>query len=105
LLARAAQLDASHYFRRSAGLHYRVCVGRAFPAFFLFFEALSYGKQVRQALIKRRMAWIERERKRRFVGVFLLDLRCKYRRFCVGCGSAGTLMAAAVRKESKTPLC
>ena len=70
LLARAAQLDASHHFRRSSGLHYRVCVRRAFPAFFLFFETLSYGKQVRQALIRRRMAWIERERKRRFVGVF-----------------------------------
>jgi hypothetical protein len=40
------------------------------PPFFLFFETLSYGKQVRQALIRRRMAWIERERKRRFVGVF-----------------------------------
>jgi hypothetical protein len=41
-------------------------LGVRFPPFFLIFETLSYGKQVRYALIKRRMAWIERERKRRF---------------------------------------
>jgi hypothetical protein len=46
--------------------------------FFFVLETLFYGWQVRYALIKRRMAWIERERKRRFVGVVLFDLRCKH---------------------------
>ncbi len=78
LLAGAAQLDATYYFGRSAGLYYRVCFERAFPVFFFVLETLSYGWQVRYALIKRRMAWIERERKRRFVGVYLFDLRCKH---------------------------
>ncbi len=84
LFARAAQPHAAHHFRRRAGLHHRDGpLGAARPCCLLGARSgHECPLQVRYVLIKRRMAWIERERKRRsqkrmafiFAASFLFDL-------------------------------